>query len=205
MNADHLIDSAFCVHLTWALLHVVWQGALIAGGSVLAVWLLGRDSPQRRYRICLTAMVLMLLCLPVTTAAADEQKDTKVAPEESVGLTIRINPTDAQTKKPIPSWAVIRSDHDERVGHYTWQSQYLKRYQGGPAELRLDRPWEQTVLRVEADGYVPFLTRPIRDNEGAVTLDVALTPTRALLARCSRPAAHRQLGPRWRSAPGPMK
>ena len=66
MSTAHLFDSAFCVHLTWALLHFVWQGALIVGGSILAVWLLGRDSPQRRHRIYLTALLLMPLCLPVT-------------------------------------------------------------------------------------------------------------------------------------------
>ena len=54
------------MHLTLALLHFVWQGALIVGGSILAVWLLGRDSPRRRHRIYLTAMLLMPLCLPVT-------------------------------------------------------------------------------------------------------------------------------------------
>ena len=176
MNADHLIDSAFCVHLTWALLHVVWQGALIAGGSVLAVWLLGRDSPQRRHRICLTAMVLMLLCLPLTTGAADEQKDAKSAPEESVGLTIRINATDAKTRTPVTSLAIISASHGARVVQNTWQSQCLKRYTRAPIELRVERPWEQTVLRIEADGYVPFVTRPIQRGEAMVMLDVALTP-----------------------------
>ena len=42
MNVGHLSNSAFCLHLTLALLHFVWQGALIAGGSVLAVGFLGR-------------------------------------------------------------------------------------------------------------------------------------------------------------------
>ena len=82
MSTGHLFDSAFCLHLTLALLHFVWQGALIAGGSVLAVWLLGRDSPQRRYRIYLTAMVLMLLCLPVTLGVVirrDSQRELAAA------------------------------------------------------------------------------------------------------------------------------
>ena len=66
MSTGHLFDSAYCLHLTLALLHFVWQGALIAGGSVLAAWLLGRVSPERRCRIYVTALVLMLLCLPLT-------------------------------------------------------------------------------------------------------------------------------------------
>lgn len=34
MNTSHLFDSVFCIQSTLALLHFVWQGALIAGGAV---------------------------------------------------------------------------------------------------------------------------------------------------------------------------
>ena len=76
MSTAHLFDSAFCVHLTLALLHFVWQGALIVGASILAVWLLGRDSPQRRHRIYLTAMVLMPLCLAGSLSALPQSAST---------------------------------------------------------------------------------------------------------------------------------
>jgi len=66
MNVSFPFDSEFCVQLSLALLHFVWQGALIVAGAVLAAWLAGRGSPQRRYCIHLTALALMLLCLPVT-------------------------------------------------------------------------------------------------------------------------------------------
>ena len=177
MNADHLIDSAFCVHLTWALLHVVWQGALIAGGSVLAVWLLGRDSPQRRHRICLAAMVLMLLCLPLTTGAADEQKDAKVGTRR-VGRPDDPNQRDG-CQNPSAGhvvghhFRVPRGTRGDRTPGSRSASSDITR---GPTELRVERPWEQTVLRIEADGYVPFVTRPIQRGEAMVTLDVALTP-----------------------------
>ena len=77
------------MHLTLALLHFVWQGALIVGGSVLAVWLLGRGSPQRRYRIYLTAMVLMLLCLPVTLGVVvrwNSDRELPAASSDASGL-----------------------------------------------------------------------------------------------------------------------
>lgn len=86
MNASPLFDNAFCVHLTLALLHFLWQGALLAGGVVPAVWLLGRGSPQRRYRVYLAALVLMLLCFPVTLGAVVRWSAGRTPPATDFGL-----------------------------------------------------------------------------------------------------------------------
>jgi len=114
--------------------------------------------------------------LPDLVAASRENDATSGPAFENAALSVRIKATDAKTRQPVTSLAVIPAFHENRVDRNTWQSQYLKRYQGNPPELRLERPWEQTVLRIQADGYVPFITRPVRRDEGDVTLDVTLEP-----------------------------
>ncbi len=110
-------------------------------------------------------------------SAASQENDATSGPAlENAALSVRIQATDAKTRQPVTSLAVIPAFHENRVERNTWQSQYLKRYQGNPPELRLERPWEQTVLRIQADGYVPLVTRPVRRDEGDVTLDVTLEP-----------------------------
>ncbi|HEV2146927.1 MAG TPA: hypothetical protein VGR37_05975, partial [Longimicrobiaceae bacterium] len=52
--------------LGWALLHFVWQGALVAGLAALALHLLRGRSPQARYAVGCAALVVMLVA-PVAT------------------------------------------------------------------------------------------------------------------------------------------
>src|SRR5688500_12718655 len=64
-----LLTSEFCLRLTQSLLHFLWQG--------LAIWLLlwianhalRRASSGARYAASVTALVLMLACLPATYLA----------------------------------------------------------------------------------------------------------------------------------------
>ena len=140
-----------------------------------------------------------------STGAADEQKGGKARPKETVGLAVRINATDAKSKRPVKSLALIPSDYEESVRQPTWQSQYLKRFVDTPAEFRTERPWDATVLRIEADGYIPFLTRPIRRDEGELTLEVALTPDPGLAGKVLTPSGAPADGAVLRSAPIPTK
>jgi NAD(P)-dependent dehydrogenase (short-subunit alcohol dehydrogenase family) len=52
----------------------------------------------------------------------------------------------------------------------------------------MKRAWELTVLRIGADGYLPFLTRPIRRSEGELTLDVSLTPDPGIVGKVLTPS-----------------
>ena len=49
-----------------ALIHFVWQGALVAGCLALVLYLARQAQPQIRYALCVAAMLLMF-ALPVTT------------------------------------------------------------------------------------------------------------------------------------------
>ncbi len=63
--ADHPAFRA----LGWALLHFVWQGALVAGLAAVAFRLLRGHSPQVRYAVGCAALLLMLAA-PVATGIA---------------------------------------------------------------------------------------------------------------------------------------
>ena len=58
MNVSELFDSTFCLHLTLTLAHFLWQGLAIAAVAAAASWCLRSASPQRRYLVHATAMLL---------------------------------------------------------------------------------------------------------------------------------------------------
>ncbi len=68
---------------------------------------------------------------------------------------------DAETRKPIPHVRVVatsvRGDNLKR-GHVTWQMHLLKSFENGSIDYRLERGYQQTVVRIDADGYRPFVT-----------------------------------------------
>jgi uncharacterized protein (TIGR03067 family) len=104
-------------------------------------------------------------------------QDKEDAAKKTVALTVRIaRAADATTKAVVKSFTIVPASYEERLKHVTWQSQYRKRYTGTPAEFRMERPWKATVLRIEADGYVPILTRPFRRDEGQVNVDLTFAP-----------------------------
>ncbi len=58
-------DSQFCLLLTWALLHFVWQGCLLALAFVLVRGALVGSSASVRYAAGMTILLLMAACLPM--------------------------------------------------------------------------------------------------------------------------------------------
>jgi beta-lactamase regulating signal transducer with metallopeptidase domain len=53
--------------LGWALVHSLWQAVVVAGAAAVAMHLLRRRSPQSRYAVACTALLLMI-AMPVATA-----------------------------------------------------------------------------------------------------------------------------------------
>jgi len=61
-----LLSGEFAGRCAWALIHFVWQGALLAGTLKLLSSRMKSASPQRRYILSLTTMALMVVCPLVT-------------------------------------------------------------------------------------------------------------------------------------------
>jgi len=66
MNFTAVHESAACSHLATTLGHIVWQGALVAIATFVALKFLRSRSAQSRYVVCAASLLLMLACLPTT-------------------------------------------------------------------------------------------------------------------------------------------
>src|SRR5262245_38979891 len=69
-------DHAFCLRLTIALAHLVWQGFAIAALSLVATRLFRQHSTEWRYAVNVVGLVLLACCLPATYLAVDVQSVT---------------------------------------------------------------------------------------------------------------------------------
>ena len=56
MNFANFFDSQLVADLGWTLAHSIWQIALIAGGLVVGLRLLGSASANVRYAMAVTAL-----------------------------------------------------------------------------------------------------------------------------------------------------
>jgi RNA polymerase sigma factor (sigma-70 family) len=111
----------------------------------------------------------------------DEAKGNKPAAEQppakaAAALRIAGRVFDADSGRPIAKCRVIPAfgQFDIDVDQVTWQSQYIKEFSDGRFLYECDRPWDKTLLRIEADGYRPALTRAVNDSEKSVEFDVKL-------------------------------
>ncbi len=63
-----LLSEPVWQRVTWTLLHLLWQGLLVAVLLAAVLWLFRVRRAEARYALCLTAMAAMAGCLPVTFA-----------------------------------------------------------------------------------------------------------------------------------------
>lgn len=89
MNAvETLLANPFAQSLGWALIHFVWQGALIAVLYLIASVLLRKSTSATRYAAACAALVLMLIAPVATTLvrySSPEGAQSAVAMEPAVG------------------------------------------------------------------------------------------------------------------------
>ncbi len=69
MSTSGVLDSTFCLHVTLTLAHLLWQGLVIAILAAGAARCLRGAPAQSRYLVHVAALLLMVVCLPVTFAA----------------------------------------------------------------------------------------------------------------------------------------
>ncbi len=176
MTADHPLVRA----LGWALLHFVWQGALLAGLAALAMHLLRGRSPQARYAVGCAALLLMVAAPVATGLAAYEPAQALSAgplpaggPERQAVLARlaevarQVRPADAwrhRVEAALPSlvtvWlAGILVLSLRLVGGWGY-AQRLARREVRPAAAALQRRLDELARRLE-------LSRPVRLLESA--------------------------------------
>lgn len=132
-------------------------------------------------------MMLSLLIVGATAMvvysqgkSGDEPTKSKepIVTEQSVPKkrSVRISGSviDAETGNRIEICRMVPAMSDRETSEeITWQSQYMKDFSDGHFVYETDRPWAKTVLRIEADGYQPAMTRWVNEGE-VVELKVKL-------------------------------
>jgi RNA polymerase sigma factor (sigma-70 family) len=109
-------------------------------------------------------------------AKSNEPTAEPPAEKATAALSISGRVLDANSGKPIAKCRVIpaSSMFDPDLDQVTWQSQDMKEFSDGRFLYQEERPWEHTLLRIEADGYRPGLTRAVKKSEKSVEFDVKL-------------------------------
>ena len=102
---------------------------------------------------------------------------------------------DAETKEPISNFRVVHGrslprNVDDEIYWDPWKKTFGKE---GKYEITIGEPERVHAIRIEADGYLPTVSRKFKDDEGSVTCDLALTKGKAinvsLLLPDGKPAA----------------
>ena len=116
----------------------------------------------------------------VPVLAEDTEHDVVLNP----ALVLQGTVTDADSGGPIPRFRLAMGwpSFDRLSGKTNIQVSSIDRFSPNFSEGRFRHAVEETVtgrshelmVRIEAEGYEPFISRPIRYDEGEVTLDVSL-------------------------------
>ncbi|NLF31614.1 MAG: hypothetical protein GX591_12095 [Planctomycetes bacterium] len=99
---------------------------------------------------------------------------------------------DAETGEPIKAFRAIAGIAWDG-GNTSWDQRRSRDCVAGTYELHFDIPYPGHLVRIEAPGYKPAVSRTIADDEGRVTIDFRLEPGRGpsgvLLGLDGRPLA----------------
>ncbi len=90
-------------------------------------------------------------------------------------LAISGSVTDAETKQPIPSFRVVRGYMSTgSFEQMTWDRMEVREGKNGKYELTISQPSRTHLVRIEADGYQPAVSREFKNDEGTVSYDFSL-------------------------------
>ena len=127
----------------------------------------------------------------IPLAAQEEEHVITLYP----ALNISGKVIDAETKEPISNFRVVHGrslprNVDDEIYWDPWKKTFGKE---GKYEITIGEPERVHAIRIEADGYLPTVSREFKDDEGSVTCDLALTKGKdmnvSLLLPDGKPAA----------------
>jgi beta-lactamase regulating signal transducer with metallopeptidase domain len=112
--------NANTARLAWALLHFLWEGAVLAAVAWVLLALLARARPQVRYGVALLSLIAMAACPVVTYAVLAEREPARAAngrpagPPASVadGRAVEVRP---ETARFAPSIGTIANPFENQI------------------------------------------------------------------------------------------
>jgi RNA polymerase sigma factor (sigma-70 family) len=139
--------------------------------------------------------------------SADGQEHTvTLSPALTIAGTVR----DSVTGAPIPRFSLAAGFPETNpttglvIGHWMPVDRFLMSFTGGKFHHSFEEPIVVNIpnpgfiFKFEADGYAPFVSRPVALEEGEVQLDVAMQPARTTTVTVTlpdgRPAAGVDVG-----------
>ncbi|MCC6580606.1 MAG: carboxypeptidase regulatory-like domain-containing protein [Phycisphaeraceae bacterium] len=109
------------------------------------------------------------------TLSPREEEHVIVLPDV---LKISGKVTDAETGQPVPRFNVVRGMQWNSQNPPHWERHNVVAATDGLYEITHSYPYPSHLVRIEAEGYAPAVSRAIQSDEGEVTVDFALKPAK---------------------------
>jgi len=102
----------------------------------------------------------------------DQEYEIVLAPQ----LTVYGNVTDAETGRPIDKFTATKGIQWQNNDSVSWQSgsYSVKDCSGGKYNMEFNSPYPGHLIRIDAEGYLPAVSRVFSDDEGKVRFDFVL-------------------------------
>ncbi len=172
------IPGVFVTPDTWrgkrVLCDLKIQGRTDAEGRWTWTWA-PRDIVETDFALTGRVNYISIRHLPLTAQEAEHVVTLYRA------LTISGRVIDAETKQPIPKFRVVRGYMSTgSVEQITWDRMEVREGKNGRYELMISQPSRLHLVRIEADGYQPGISREFKNDEGSVIYDFSLGKDRNL-------------------------
>jgi hypothetical protein len=102
-------------------------------------------------------------------------------------LVVSGNVIDAATGQRIQKFRVVPGGRYDQADQMFWNREASFIASDGHYEIRRDRRESVNLIRVEADGYQAAVSRPIRSDEGTISIDFELQKGKDVVAKVVTP------------------
>ncbi|MHB1562387.1 MAG: sigma-70 family RNA polymerase sigma factor, partial [Isosphaeraceae bacterium] len=99
-------------------------------------------------------------------------------PEETIAmrrpLRVRGRVTDADTGRPITRFTLVPGDTDSGLEFAAWENNHAREITGLSYDVTLSTVMPARLIRIEAPGYLPAISRVLKDDEEEAVVHFAL-------------------------------
>jgi RNA polymerase sigma factor (sigma-70 family) len=103
------------------------------------------------------------------TPGATSVKITLYPPVKISGTVV-----DADTKTPIPAFRIVYGNHSGGPDDVIWQTGSARKLANGKYSAEISQFFNGGKLRIEAEDYIPAISRMIQGSEGTITVNFEL-------------------------------
>lgn len=129
------------------------------------------EAPGDEVKLDINKKSFLAISSEVVTAS-EQEYEFVMHPE----VVVSGNVVDAETNEPIKEFSAVKGLGWGENSEIWWDTDnfYRRDFEGGKYELRFDRPYPELLIKIEAKGYKPAVSRSFDKHEGSVVYDFAL-------------------------------